>query len=589
MRSISFLPLTLLLFGCDIRRPLGDDLQVRLVAPLAGAGTGSVHAAAAGQPTLRWKSSPQAQTYQLQVDDSCDAAATCDFPSPEIDETALVMTSFVPASPLPASSTAPFNRPYYWRVRACSGASCGEWSQTRHFVVGQDLALNRDINGDGYPDFLVGAPESLSGNGQAFLYMGGPRLPSAANKVISSAITLDGLGVAVAMAGDVNGDGYGDFLVRSVGNSENVGTQVGRVLLFFGGPTLSDRPDIVFEGGAPDDENGSMAGCGDLNGDGYDDIAFGAVDIDADHHAIEPSRVEIHFGGPAMASSPPLVLYGDSQPIVTDPVFGASILADFFGSSVSAAGDVNGDGYPDLIVGAHQGVPGGKGRIYYGGPGMDATPDVVLEYPTAQTAGGLYGFSVTGLGDINGDGFADVAVGAPGADAFPPPIGRVYIYFGGLEPHTTPDIVLEGSHGGEWFGTMVAPLGDVDHDGYPDLAVMARGVESMPGDTELSMVPGSVLLYSLGQNGGQSPIANVPAGTTFSASGKAFAFNTSLAVLDVDGDAEPEILVGQWDDRYSQVFGQVAIYNSRNNYVTPVRRLSGAKKGGDWFARAISR
>jgi hypothetical protein len=564
-----------LLVGCETHQPFGDDLSVRLIAPLAGAGTGSPNSAVAGKPTLRWTSSSAAQTYQVQVDDSCDLVAPCTFPSPEIDDSAVATTSYVPASPLVVSSTVPRRQRYHWRVRACRDGSCGEWSSARYFVVGQDLAINRDLNGDGYSDFLIGSPNSsavLSQAGQAFVYLGGPRLPVRPALVINSDVPVDQLGHAVAVAGDVNGDGFGDFLVQTTGNNMSVGTQSGRVLLFFGGVNLKAQPDIKFAGGNVDDANGPMTGCGDLNGDGYDDIAFAATDIDAQHQAILPARVEIHFGGPAMATSAPLVLLGESA-------------TDFFGSSISAAGDVNGDGYPDLIVGSHQGVSGGRVRIYFGGSQMDATPDVILESPADAPVTGLFGYSVAGVGDVNGDGFADVAVGARDGNEFPASLGRVYVYYGGSPPHTTPDLVFMGNYQDEYFGQAVVFAGDLNHDGYANIAVLARGIPTGEADVAVgrTATQGRVYFYLGGEHPIVSPvIENGTAPITFPSS-------IRLAAFDIDGDAEPEILTGQLANYGSSpVTGQVSIYQRSNNYAAPALTISAASSD-DWFGFALSR
>lgn len=581
MRTLFLLLIGVVLAGCETHRPIGDDLKVQLNAPLAGAGTGSPFSPVAGKPTFRWTTSPAAQTFQVQVDDSCDLSTPCPFPSPEIDESGLTTMSFTPAVALAVPSAAPRRQRYHWRVRACRGEDCGEWSAARYFVVGQDLALNRDLNGDGFADFLVGAPNSsvhLTQTGQAYVYLGGPTLPKHPALVINSDIPLDGLGRSVAMAGDVNGDGFGDFLVRTNGNDTNIGTEKGRILLFYGGAVLKDQPDITFVGGHVADYNGSEVGCGDLNGDGYDDIAFAAADVDALHNSIPPARVEIHFGGPTMTTAQPLVLFGETP----------SVGWDFFGSSLSA-GDVNGDGYADLIVGAYHGDNGsgrfsGRVRIYFGGPQMDATPDVILDNPADIGGPNMFGYAVAGVGDINGDGFADVAVGAMDGDEYPAPVGRVYVYYGGTSPHTTPALILEGNYPAEYFGHAVVSAGDLNHDGYADMAVMARGLAGIDADPNLgrSVTPGKTFLYLGGESPSLSPFASASAESSFPT-------NFRLAVFDIDGDAEPEILTGQIANYASSPqSGQVAIYQSRDNYASPARTLS-APSSDDWFGIGLSR
>jgi hypothetical protein len=388
------------------------------------------------------------------------------------------------------------------------------------------------------------------------------------------------------MAGDVNGDGIGDFLVRTVASQADSST-TGRVLLFFGGPKLKAEPDIVFPAGGLFSDRGSMAGCGDLNGDGYDDIAFAAVDRDANHQEIWPSRVEIHFGGPAMATSAPLVLYGESYSLAT----GTSILVsgDNFGASVSGAGDVNGDGYPDLVVGSDQtpdsAVGGGKARIYFGGPQMDATPDVILANPNQAIAAGQFGWSVAGVGDVNGDGYADVAVGSVDWGPLSSSPGSVYVYLGGPAPGTTPAYSFAGIGIPRHFGQVIVAAGDVNHDGFADFAVNSQGIppDQVSDYYGTSLTPGQVFLY-FGANPGPSPIFT-------RTMDMAFPDNRGVALLDLDGDGEAELITTQMDNvvRVDAELGRVSIYRGDSFYAGSPVVIPDPISGGGYFGFSLSR
>lgn len=149
---------------------------------------------------------------------------------------------------------------------------------------------------------------------------------------------------------------------------------------------------------------------------------------------------------------------------------GPGILSDF-GGSVAPAGDVNGDGYPDVVVGAST-ANGNTGAvyIYFGGPVMHATPDVIL---TGEASGDRFGISISTAGDVNGDGYPDLIVGA---DAHLN--GRAYIFYGGpglvSKGAVSADVILTGETSGGGFGISVAAAGDVNGDGRPDVIVGAN-------------------------------------------------------------------------------------------------------------------
>jgi hypothetical protein len=568
MRALAALISTIALFGCDYHRPLGTSLKPQPLGPLPGAGTGS--GGSGGTPDLTWNPASDADSYEVQVDDSCRIGIPCDFPSPEID---VFVTDpyYVPVTPLTVPSSGPRRQTYCWRVRGCHQSTCGDWSDPRCFVVGADKTLNRDLNGDGYADFVVGAPRyNTQGteDGRVGVFVGGAKLPERPALVVPGQAYLH-VGQSVATVGDVNGDGYGDYLVSNGGDLNNLngnGTPAA-VRVYFGGPTLKVQPDVVLT--QPDQyyEVYAATGCGDLNGDGYDDLAFTVDNI----WQSLGQRIEVHFGGPDLATSAPLILQA----------------GDAGGNLVQAvpAGDVNGDGYADLLVSYVP--PSGNAvgaMIFYGGPAMDVLPDVVIPWPDPPA--GTY-TAVAGLGDVNGDGFADVALGVPRETSSSDQVGLVRVFFGGEPPHTTADLMLAEDFAGDAFGTVILPAGDLNQDGYADFAVLSTGtqypVTGSDGHSHTTMThSGQVLLFAGGP---------VPASTPFAAvsapSDHPYVFRA--AIVDLDGDGVAEILVSESSEIGSTTTAssQVAIYGAGDNYAKPVRVLPGFKVG-DNFGIALS-
>lgn len=259
----------------------------------------------------------------------------------------------------------------------------------------------------------------------------------------------DQFGNSVSSAGDVNGDGYDDVIVGSW-TSDGNGGDAGRAYVFLGGANPSPVPAVILNGESIDDHFGtSVGGGGDLNGDGYDDVVVGAYSNNAG--AIDAGRAYVYFGGPSMDAVPDVILAGEPVP------------SGMFGVSVAVAGDVNHDGFADVIVGA-AGV--GRAYLYFGGASMNPAVDLTLN------GAPIYGWSVSGAGDVNADGFSDVIVGDPSNGAGGSQAGRAFVYFGGNNPDNIADWVLTGTPG-ERLGIHVASAGDQDGDPYGDVIVGA--------------------------------------------------------------------------------------------------------------------
>ncbi len=352
-----------------------------------------------------------------------------------------------------------------------------------------------DVNGDGYADVIVGAKGNDAGGsdaGRAYVFFGGPGADAVADWTLTGLATGDNFGWSVAGAGDVNGDGYADVIVGAPLNDSPV-SNAGRASVYFGGPTRDGNADLSITGSAVSDWVGfSVAGAGDVNRDGFADVIVGAPKNDA-------------AGADAGRA---LVLFGSRVPDVTpDLIVNGAAAGDQLGTAVASAGDVNGDGYADVIVGAPYndvaGADAGQSYVFYGSPAPDAVADLNL---TGNAAGDNSGTAVASAGDVNGDSFADVVVGAPYSDAGAVDAGRTSVFFGGASADATADLVFAGALYDN-FGIAVASAGDVNGDGRADI-VIGSAQSSATGD-----YGGRVYVYSaypfevLSPNGGEQWVA----------------------------------------------------------------------------------
>jgi FG-GAP repeat protein len=309
--------------------------------------------------------------------------------------------------------------------------------------------------------------EKITGRGRVNLIVGAP--DATQNKLAAGAVSVfagdDGslifrwtgesnscdFGRSVADAGDVDGDRISDIVVGAPRTDPNGITDAGSVYVYSG---ATAQLLYRWDGNAMYDNFGvSVSGAGDVNQDGYADVITGA--LYADPGGVDAAGIAYVYSG-----ADGTLLYSWT---------GSSTTA-YFGGAVSGAGDVNGDGYHDVIVGAYGTDPGsipyaGAAYVY---SGLDGS----LLYQWSGSAKEIFfGASVSTAGDLNGDGLADVIVGAPRAH----PQGRgyagsVFVYSGA---DGTRLYRLNGVESGSQFGTVVSEAGDINQDGYNDILIGA--------------------------------------------------------------------------------------------------------------------
>jgi hypothetical protein len=315
------------------------------------------------------------------------------------------------------------------------------------------------VNGDGIDDLIVGAPTGDDGGsnaGEAYVIYGVAGttrgtvdltgLAASDGFIIQGDAAIDQAGQSVSSAGDVNGDGIDDLIVGAIGGDDG-GSNAGEAYVIYGvaGTTrgtvdltgLAASDGFIIQGDEAIDQAGySVSSAGDVNGDGFDDLIVGAPNGDDGGSSAGEAYVIYGMAGTSrttvdltgLAASDGFVIQGD-------------VAGDQAGRSVSSAGDVNGDGIDDLIVGAPVGDDGGtaagEAYVIFGRAGATrGTLDLSTLSPLdgfiiqGDAADDRAGFSVSSAGDVNGDGIDDLVVGAHFGDDGGSNAGEAYVIYG---------------------------------------------------------------------------------------------------------------------------------------------------------------
>ena len=316
-------------------------------------------------------------------------------------------------------------------------------------------ACGTDFNNDGYADIVVGDSEvgPPNGPGKAFVFFGGFPPDPDADLTLTPDAGQRLFGWFAAPAGDVNNDSYDDVIVTSIETSTN---STGHVYVYFGGASPDATADWILSG--PEQYGYQASGAGDVNGDGYDDFVVGARNWW--HNGNLSGIAFIYFGAADFGS---VVEYGlvDTTPY------------DHFGASVGSAGDFNGDGLADVVVGTTQEDGPGYANLYLG----SASPVLDFQFVGEAGVNSTFGEAVGTVGPVNADVFDDVIVSDYTVDGNR---GAVYVYLGGPAADTEADLVIEGPDPGGYFGIwLVGSIDDFTGNGVREILIGAPGVEKI--------------------------------------------------------------------------------------------------------------
>ncbi len=437
-----------------------------------------------------------------------------------------------------------------------------------------------DINGDGYDDVIVGAykatADTRTNSGKVYVIFGSEspisiallEINSTKGIIISGAASDDGAGYFVS-SGDINNDGYDDIFIGAIFADPNSRTDAGITYVIYGSSSLtnidllnlSSTQGFIISGAASGDLSGYSIASGDINKDGYRDIIIGACLADPYFARGDAGRTYVIYG-----SNTPSDIDLLSLNLFQGIKISGEYNDDYSGYSV-ASGDINGDGYDDIVIGAKSADPflryyAGKVYVVYGSNlpiNLDLLQLSTLEGMVVYGNGGDYAGVSVSTGNINGDYFADIIIGAFGANSHGSDAGKTYIVYGNSSITNTDlisltqnkGITISGAAYHDYSGYSVSS-GDINSDGYDDVIIGAYSVDVTPtslfADLSFRYDAGSTYIIF----GSKSPIdvdllgLNSTQGIVISGAAIGELSGYSVNKGDINGDGYVDVIIGAY-------------------------------------------